>query len=104
MHYLLIFLGMLTVAGCYPSPRYILHQGTDPKTGQPLTMRLNTETGEVMELGRFESVNGPWAVWSFSMNLRDAAEANKKFYEDLKADREKAKRSKDTNTGDLIIK
>lgn len=81
-----------TLVACKQSPRYTLHQGTDPRTGQPVTMRLNNETGEVRELTTFKAYTGLWAVWSESMDIGTA----------WKVDKEN--RNAATNTGDLIIK
>lgn len=55
-------------------------------------MRLNTETGEVMELTAYKAHTGLWAVWSESMDMGTAW----KF--------DKENRNAATNTGDLIIK
>jgi hypothetical protein len=43
----LMFLCTLIVAGCYPSPspRYTLHDGTDPQLGTRSTIKLETATG-----------------------------------------------------------
>lgn len=63
MHYLLIFLGILTVAGCSPAPRYTLHEGSDPDTGTRTTIRLDTTTGEAWQLDGIPANGGKINLW-----------------------------------------
>jgi hypothetical protein len=63
MQYPLIFLGILTVAGCYPAPRYALHETTDPRNGNKITLLLDTTKGQAAYLGGYQTTNGTWLVW-----------------------------------------
>jgi hypothetical protein len=61
--YLLIFLGMLTVVGCSPAPRYTLHEGTDPDNGTRTTIRLDSSTGEAWQLDKIPANGGTLSLW-----------------------------------------
>ena len=63
MQYPLIFLGILTVAGCFPAPRYALHEGTEPENGTRTTIRIDTTTGEAWELDRIPANGGTLSLW-----------------------------------------
>lgn len=61
--YPLIFLGILTVAGCSPSPRYALYEGSDPENGTRTTIRLDNSTGEAWQLDRIPANGGTLSLW-----------------------------------------
>ncbi len=65
----------ITLAACKPAPRYTLHEGTDPLTGRPATMKLNVETGEVTQLSTIKTQNGQWGAWTSYLSDQDACKA-----------------------------
>jgi hypothetical protein len=44
--YLVTAVAAISLVACKPSPRYTLHEGTDPLTGRPATLKVNIESGE----------------------------------------------------------
>jgi len=60
-HSLLVSLCIISVAGCSPSPspspRYTLHEASDP-TGGKVTLRLDTTTGEAAGLASLPTTPG----------------------------------------------
>jgi hypothetical protein len=53
-----MFLCTLIVAGCSPSPRYTLHEASEPSTGARVTLRIDTTTGEALSLGSLPTTPG----------------------------------------------
>lgn len=73
--YIVTALAAITLVACKPSPRYTLHEGTDPLTGRPATMKLNIETGEVTQLSTIKTHNGQWGAWTCYLSGQDAYKA-----------------------------
>jgi len=54
----LLFLCVLSVAGCSPAPRYTLHEASEPSNGARVTLRIDTRTGEALSLGSLPTTPG----------------------------------------------
>jgi hypothetical protein len=61
--YTLTAIATITLVACSPSPRYTLHETTDPRDGHQMTVLLNTSTGQASYLGGYKTTNGTWLVW-----------------------------------------
>jgi hypothetical protein len=59
---LLLFLCLLC-ASCSQSPRYALHEGTDPDNGTRTTLRFDTTTGEAWQLDKIPANGGTLSLW-----------------------------------------
>ena len=50
-------------ASCSQSPRYALHEGTDPDNGTRTTLRIDTTTGEAWQLDKIPANGGTLSLW-----------------------------------------
>ncbi|NBZ96645.1 MAG: hypothetical protein EBR40_09525 [Proteobacteria bacterium] len=62
--YMVATLATISLVACKPSPRYTLHEGTDPRTGTRCTFQINERTGEAAALKNVAlSTNNSICYW-----------------------------------------
>lgn len=61
--YIVATLATISLVACKPSPRYTLHEATDPRNGNKITLLLDTTKGQAAYLGGYQTTNGTWLVW-----------------------------------------
>jgi hypothetical protein len=61
--YIVTALTAISLVACKPASRYTLHETTDPRNGNKITLLLDTTKGQAAYLGGYQTTNGTWLVW-----------------------------------------